>query len=58
MGLWRQIVAPAALFWLLTRELGAGLSGIWWGIFGIAWSAAGVAWFFARRQLKKAGAGM
>jgi putative MATE family efflux protein len=58
IGLWRQIVAPAALFWLLTREFGAGLSGIWWGIFGIAWSAAGVAWFYARRQLEKAETGM
>ncbi len=57
IGLWRQIVAPVALFWFLTRELGAGLSGIWWGIFGIAWSAAGVAWFYARRQLRKADAG-
>ena len=57
IGIWRQIVAPTALFWLLTRELDAGLPGIWWGIFGIAWSAAGVAWLYARRQLKKADTG-
>ena len=53
IGLWRQIVAPAAVFWLLTRLLGIGLAGIWWGIFGITWSAAAVAWLYARRQLKK-----
>jgi putative MATE family efflux protein len=55
IGLWRQIVAPAALFWLLTRLLEIGLTGIWWGIFGITWSAASVAWLYARRELKKAG---
>ena len=58
IGLWRQIVAPAAVFWLLTRLLGVGLTGIWWGIFGINWSAAAVAWLYARRQLKKAGTGI
>ena len=55
IGLWRQIVAPAVVFWLLTRLLGIGLTGIWWGIFGITWSAAAAAWLYARRQLKKAG---
>ena len=54
IGLWRQIIAPVALFWVLTRLLGFGLAGIWWGIFGINWSAAAVAWFYARRQMKKA----
>lgn len=54
IGLWRQIVAPAALFWLLTRVLGFGLTGIWWGIFGINGSAAAIAWLYARRQMNKA----
>lgn len=53
IGLWRQIVAPAALFWFLTRLLGFGLTGVWWGIFGINWSAAVVAWIYARRQMKR-----
>ncbi|OHE21201.1 MAG: hypothetical protein A2X95_04840 [Syntrophobacterales bacterium GWF2_56_9] len=57
IGLWRQIVVPAAVFWLLTRLLGVGLTGIWWGIFVISWSAA-VVWLYARRQLKKAGTGI
>jgi len=54
IGLWRQIVAPTALFWLLTRQLGCGLTSIWWGIFGINWSAALAAWIYARRQMNKA----
>jgi len=54
IGLWRQIVAPVALFWLLTRLLGFGLTSVWWGIFGINWSAAMAAWIYARRQMKKA----
>lgn len=55
IGLWRQIVAPVAVFWFLTHLLGVGMTGIWWGIFGITWSAAAMAWLYARRQLKKAG---
>jgi putative MATE family efflux protein len=54
IGLWRQIVAPAAVFWVFTRLLDFGLTGIWWGIFGINWSASAVAWIYARRQMKKA----
>jgi putative MATE family efflux protein len=54
IGLWRQIVAPATLFWFLTQRFGLDLTGIWWGIFGINGSAAVAAWIYARRQLKKA----
>jgi putative MATE family efflux protein len=54
IGLWRQISAPAAVFWFLTQLLGFGLTSVWWGIFGINWSAAAVAWIYARRQMKKA----
>jgi putative MATE family efflux protein len=53
IGLWRQIVAPALLFWLLTEEMGLGLLGIWWGIFGITWSAALFTLFYARRILRR-----
>ena len=55
IGLGRQIVAPAAVFWLFTRLLGVGLTGIWRGIFGITRSAAAAAWLYARRQPNKAG---
>ena len=37
IGLFRQILAPAVVFSLLTSF---GLVGIWWGIFGINWTAA------------------
>lgn len=40
VGLYRQIVAPCLVFWLLAFHLGWELRGIWWGIFGITWSAA------------------
>jgi Na+-driven multidrug efflux pump len=39
IGLYRQIVAPAIVFYLLASLLGMGLSGIWWGIFLVTWSA-------------------
>ncbi|MEW6667665.1 MAG: MATE family efflux transporter [Thermodesulfobacteriota bacterium] len=53
IGLWRQIVAPLLLFWLLTEAMGFGILGIWWGIFGITWSAALFTLFYASLVLKK-----
>ncbi len=53
IGLYRQLIMPAALFYLVTRVLDIGLTGIWWGIFAIAWSAAIVAIFYARNVVDK-----
>ena len=53
VGLYRQIVAPFALFWLTTRVWDLGLDGIWWSIFGISWSAALVAVVFAQQRVNK-----
>ena len=49
----RQVITPVVVFILLTRVLGVGLSGIWWGIFAITWSAALFTLFYARRRLRK-----
>ena len=48
MGLYRQIVAPVAVFYFLSSVLGWGLPGIWWGIFFVTWSAALAALAYAR----------
>ncbi len=56
IGLYRQIAAPFAVFWLLTRVWDKGLYGIWWGIFGITWSAAVVAVWWAQRQVGRSAA--
>ena len=53
IGLYRQLIMPSALFYLVTRVLDIGLTGIWWGIFAIAWSAALVSIFYARRIVEK-----
>ena len=39
IGLYRQILAPALVFYALASLLGMGLVGIWWGIFLVTWSA-------------------
>ena len=58
VGLYRQIVAPAILFWSLVYVFEAGLTGIWWGIFGVTWSAALFTLFYARRLIgRESGAG-
>jgi putative MATE family efflux protein len=48
IGLFRQILAPVAVFSLLTSF---GLVGIWWGIFGINWTAAFITIGYARLVL-------
>ena len=53
IGLYRQIVAPFLLFWMLTRVFQFGPLGIWWGIFGITWSAAVFTFFYARKMVKQ-----
>jgi putative MATE family efflux protein len=49
IGLYRQIIAPFAVFWLAAKVWDFGLFGIWWGIFFITWSSALVAVWWARR---------
>jgi putative MATE family efflux protein len=53
IGLYRQLLAPALVFWLTTQVLGYGLNGVWWGVFGITWSAALVSVWYARRQVDR-----
>ena len=54
IGLFRQIVAPAIVFYLLTDIYNIGIMGIWWGILAITWGAALITIFYARWTLKKA----
>jgi putative MATE family efflux protein len=51
IGLFRQIVAPFAVFYTLTRIQDVGLLGIWWGICAITWTAAAIAFVYARRRI-------
>jgi len=39
IGIYRQVLAPALVFYVLSNLLGMGLMGIWWGIFLVNWSA-------------------
>jgi Na+-driven multidrug efflux pump len=51
VGLYRQILAPCLVFWLLAFQLDWGLRGIWWGIFLVTWSAALFMLWFGRWKL-------
>jgi putative MATE family efflux protein len=53
IGLYRQMIAPVALFYVLIHIFGVGLLGIWWGIFAVTWSAALFTIFYARRVIRK-----
>lgn len=53
VGLYRQLVGPGLVFWLLAFKLGWGLPGIWWGIFSVTWSAALFMLWFGRWMLRQ-----
>ena len=57
VGLFRQILVPALVFYIMTRVLNVGLLGIWWGIFGITWAAALSSAYAGRRYLARILAG-
>ena len=52
IGVYRQIIAPVAVFYLFTQVLNLGVLGIWWGIFFVTWSAAIIAFFYTHHVLK------
>uniref|UniRef100_A0A831UC00 MATE family efflux transporter n=1 Tax=Geobacter metallireducens TaxID=28232 RepID=A0A831UC00_GEOME len=52
IGLFRQILLPVPVFWLLALVLGWGLPGVWWGVFFVTWGAAGVSILYTRRVLQ------
>ena len=54
IGLYRQVAAPLAVFYLLSQVCGLGLLGVWWGIFIVTWSAAGVTIWYGRRLIRQA----
>jgi putative MATE family efflux protein len=53
IGLYRQIVAPCLVFYLLAFQLDWQLNGIWWGIFLVTWSAAIFLLFHGRSVLRR-----
>ena len=53
IGLYRQILAPAVVFYTLADLLGMGLTGIWWGIFLVAWSATFFTLFYVRTTMNR-----
>ena len=52
IGLYRQIAAPAIVFYTLIYLFGMGLNGIWWGIFMVTWSATIFTLFYVRSTMK------
>lgn len=51
VGLFRQVIAPLPVFWLLGMYLSWELVGIWWGIFFIAWTSALFTLWYGKRIL-------
>lgn len=49
IGLYRQFLAPIAVYSLLVFGLGWGLWGVWWGVCFVTWSAALFAIYWGNR---------
>lgn len=52
IGLFRQVLMPVLVFYLLADLLGLELLGIWWGIAIINWVSAIISVIFTLRKLK------
>ena len=55
IGIYRQIVAPYAVFYLLAFYLDWKLAGIWWGVFWVTWSAAIVTLLYGKHVMRQLG---
>jgi putative MATE family efflux protein len=53
IGLYRQIIAPIIVFYILTHVFNLGISGIWLGVVLITWSAALITLAYVRFVFKK-----
>lgn len=53
LGLYRQLLLPLVIFYLITRIWHLEIIYIWWGIFAINWSAVAITVFYARKQFAK-----
>ncbi len=53
IGIYRQILAPIILFWLLSSYFGLGIIGIWYGVFLVNWSGAAIGLWYGHGVLKK-----
>ena len=53
IGLYRQLIAPLPVFWLLSNHLEWGLNGIWGGIVLVNWSAALISLVVIRKTMKR-----
>ncbi|WP_020612232.1 MATE family efflux transporter [Sediminispirochaeta bajacaliforniensis] len=53
IGLFRQLLVPVPLFWLLSKTAGLGVSGVFWGIFAVTWMAAVIAALYCRHILSE-----
>lgn len=51
IGLYRQILMPIPLFYLLGNVLGLGVSGIWWGIVFLTWTSVIATYIYSKKQL-------
>ena len=52
IGLVRQIIVPATMFYMLTEIMDFGIESIWKGIFAINWTAAAATFFYCRYILR------
>lgn len=53
MGLYRQIAAPALVFYLLSVFFDMAERGVWWGLVIVNWSAAVITFLWAAHVLEK-----
>jgi putative MATE family efflux protein len=53
IGIFRQIIGAAFIFYFLVKILNFGLNGVWYGIFFTTWSSAIITIFYARYVFRR-----
>lgn len=53
IGLYRQLIFPPIIFYVLATVLAWGIIGVWWGIFFTTWSSAIISFFYLRHIANK-----
>lgn len=52
-ALFRELILPIGIFWILIHRLGLGINAIWWAIFALNWIVVVVTFLFLRKLFRR-----
>jgi len=52
-SIFRELILPIGIFWILIHEMDFGFTAIWWAIFAINWSVVAMTFIFVRKVFRR-----